>query len=44
MESPSRKPGLGGLVSHPQVDEDPQTLLDAGERLSEGPEGADRDS
>lgn len=39
MESASPKPGLGSLVSLPQVNEDPQALLDAGEGLPEGPRG-----
>ena len=37
MESSSSEPGLGSLVFHPQVDEDTQALLDAGERSPERP-------
>ena len=37
VESPSSKPGLSSLVSLPQVNEDTQALLDAGEGPPEGP-------
>lgn len=39
VESPGPEPGLGRLVLLPQVDEDTQALLDAGEGPPEGPEG-----
>lgn len=43
MESPSPEPGLSSLVFLPQVDEDPQALFDAGERLPERPGQTDTD-